>query len=172
MEIKMKKILVLVIVAVIGFCFLSACTDVPVPSTESTQSVHSEITDISKETCPFTAGFEYVTIKDRTYYLLDYNNKIMVRYSRGSEKYSKSTIAGTLTNGVYITDLETYTKSETYYKESKINGTRYVVKYQSDGSYKEYDLYSIMSEGDISTAWGELKKNTDYLQQQDSTTNQ
>ena len=42
----------------------------------------------------------------------------MVRYSRGSEKYSQSTIAGTLTNGVYITDLETYTKSETYYKES------------------------------------------------------
>lgn len=117
-----------------------------------------------KVTCPFSAGFDHTTIKNKTYYLLDYENKIMVYYSKGSNHYTEYTIAGTISSGVYITNLETWERSDYYYKEGKVNGSKYVIRYKSDGSYNEYDTYSIMSDGDISTAWSQLIKNTDYLE--------
>lgn len=174
---------IIIFVLICAFLIISCIRSLPGETTETTSSSIDETSGPPKATstpkttkkpeatnkpekvaCPFSAGFDRTTKKDRLYYLLDYSNKIMVCYSKGSDHYSESTIAGTISSGVYITNLETYERSEYYYKEGKVNGSKYVLRFESDGSYSEYLKYTIMSEGEISTAWNQLIKNTDYLE--------
>ncbi len=161
--------------SILSFLMVFFCVLLFIAYFNSCSGVTTEMTGNSeasskpeKVICPFSAGFYHTTIKSKSYYLLDYDNKIMVYYSKRSDQYKEYTIAGTISTGVYITNLETWERSDYYYKEGKVNGSRYVLRYESDGSYNEYDRYSIMSDGDISTAWSQLIENTDYLKKHKS----
>lgn len=91
----------------------------------------------------FTEGWCRYTKRDATFYLYDPKKQIIVICWQKSDDYLVDQVSGDLETGLHTVIGSDGSLSGSYYIYKTILKSKYVAECEADGSYDEYDLYSI-----------------------------
>ena len=112
---------------------------------KQTNSGSGSISSVTKQDLlsGFTQGWKKTTLRDVTYYLYDPQKQILVRCEkRSADSYIEWKCTGDLKTGLHFV-YDDGTISDSYYIIKQIGNSSYVVDCGADGSYDEYDRYTL-----------------------------